>query len=87
LSHSLTGLTITPVASWHGPTRITVTPTAAPARGAGRGSFSTRPAAEWAAPLRPDWLRWDPYGDLELVDPLLVEDIISTLALSVADTA
>jgi hypothetical protein len=37
--------------------------------------------------LRPDWLRWDPYGDLELADPALVEEMISTLTLSVAENA
>jgi hypothetical protein len=29
--------------------------------------------------LRPGWVRWDPYGDLELADPALAEDVISTL--------
>jgi hypothetical protein len=30
---------------------------------------------------------WDPYGDLKLANPALVEDMISTLAQSVAETA
>ena len=29
--------------------------------------------------LRPGWVRWDPYGDLELADPALAEEMISAL--------